>query len=337
MSTCPSTTICVADVPVSEQLTLFDLGIDLSEVRSARDEVMRHSQAANTVRSYAVAWKTFAKWCEEAGRHAEPASADTVSLFVTWAAKKRKPKPYKLTNLRHICCAIADHHRVLRCPNPVTDLVREALAGIARSTEQESGAKNAITPSQLRSVIGLLDGSSLACRDRAILLVGFATGWRSAELAGLNLRDVAIFQSYMRLYLRRSKTDQLGLGREVRIPRGETGLCPVVALESWLATRGKQNGPLFLPFRGANPNPEDRRIQPDLICHMIKRRLKKAGINPDRYGAHSLRAGMVTAATENGADLISISERTGHKGLDTLAGYVRSHGGFGRDPLAGVL
>jgi hypothetical protein len=46
---------------------------------------------------------------------------------------------------------------------------------------------------------------------------------------------------------------------------------------------------------------------------------------------------MVTAATENGADLVSICERTGHERLDTLARYIRSRGGFGRDPLAGVL
>jgi integrase len=108
-------------------------------------------------------------------------------------------------------------------------------------------------------------------------------------------------------------------------------------LAAWTAVRGRQHGPLFLPFRGANKYPEDRRIKPSLVCKVVKRRLRKAGVNPDRYGAHSLRAGMVTAATENGADLISISERTGHEGLDTLAEYVRSHGGFGRDPLAGVL
>jgi integrase len=337
MSTFPGTTF-QEEALSDEQLTLFDPGIDLSEVRSAREELLRHRQAKNTVRGYRVSWQTFAKWCVDAGRRAEPASADTVSLFVTWATTKRKPRTYKLTHVRHICCAIADRHRALRLANPVTNLVREALAGIARSIEQPSGAKNAITPTELKAALSLMeDGSALVCRDRAILLVGFATGWRSAELAGLDLRDVSIFPSYMRLFLRRSKTDQLGHGREVKIPRGGCGLCPIAALEAWIAVRGREQGPLFLPFRGANRYPEDRRIHPDLVCHIVKRRLRKAGVNPERYGAHSLRAGMVTAATENGADLISIAERTGHRGLDMLARYVRSHGGFGRDPLKGVL
>jgi integrase len=327
-----------AEASGDEQLTLFDPGIDLSEVRCAREEILRHCQANNTVRGYRVSWQTFAQWCADAGRRAEPASADTVSLFVTWAATKRKPRPYKLTNVRHICCAIADHHRALRLANPVTTLVKESLAGIARSIAQPSGAKKAITPAELRAVLSLMDdNSALVYRDRAILLVGFATGWRSAELAALDLREVSIFETYMRLFLRRSKTDQLGQGREVKIPRGSCGLCPIAALEAWLGVRGCEQGPLFLPFRGSNPNAENRRIHPDLVCHVVKRRLLKAGVNPDRYGAHSLRAGMVTAATENGADLISIAERTGHRGLDMLARYVRSHGGFGRDPLAGVL
>jgi hypothetical protein len=110
-----------------------------------------------------------------------------------------------------------------------------------------------------------------------------------------------------------------------------------VQIEAWIAVRGREHGPLFLPFRGRNPHPENRPCQPDLICHVVKRALKKAGIDPARYGAHSLRSGMVTAAAENGADLISICERTGHECIQTLLGYVRSRGGFNRDPLAGVL
>jgi site-specific recombinase XerD len=226
---------------------------------------------------------------------------------------------------------------MLRLPNPITGLVREALAGLARSTEQDSRAKEALTPEQLTTIVHDLRFTPIEHRDRALLLVGFATGWRSAELAGLYLHQVAFLPKYMRLFLRRSKTDQLAHGREVRIPRTATALCPVAALEAWVVERGHQSGPLFLSFRGHNRRPGARGITPDSICHVVKRRLERAGFDPQRYGAHSLRAGMVTAAAENGADLLSISERTGHRRLDTLALYVRSAGGFNRDPLAGVL
>jgi site-specific recombinase XerD len=293
VSSATSTTHIEENAAIGEQLRLFDPGINLAEIRVAREQVLSYSQAHNTVRGYRSSWRTFAHWCEEAGRQAAPASEDTVSLFVTWAAtcaaKKRKPGPYKLRHVRHICAAIADRHRMLHLPSPVTDIVRATLAGIARSTDQISGAKEAVSPQQLRSAIQVQKQSALEIRDQAILLVGFAAGWRSAELAGLYFREVSIFEAHMRLWLRRSKTDQLGQGREVRIPRvAESPLCPVAALEAWIAVRGREHGPLFLPFRGRNPHPENRPCQPDLICHVVKRALKKAGIDPARYGAHSL-------------------------------------------------
>jgi integrase len=330
-------TTYLGQIAVGEQFPLFDGVIDLSELRSAREDLMRHTQAKNTKRGYAVSWGVFERWCNDSGRQALPASADTVSLFISWGIEKRQPS-YKLNNLKHICAAIRNKHRALDLDHPITALVRGTLAGAARKYDQESGAKEALTPEQLRAAIASLGDLPIDRRNRALLLVGFTTGWRSAELAGLYLREVRFFPKFMRFELRRSKTDQEGKGREVKIPRIPGGpLCPVAALEAWIRARGADPGPLFLPFRGSCQTPEQHAIHPDLICHVVKRCLRSIGVAPEAYGSHSLRAGMVTAATENGADPICIRERTGHKRLDTLADYVRSPGGFGRDPLAGVL
>ena len=339
MSTHPGTS-SGEETALGEQFSLFDVGMNISELRSERELTVTYSRAANTVRGYAFSWVVFARWCETAGLQSLPASPDTVSLFVIWACKKRKPKAYKLTNVTHIVSAIQDRHRSERLPNPVNELVRETLAGIARTVEQEPGAKAALTPDCLRRVVGEIAGDSpIAVRDRGILLVGFATGWRSAELSALHLREVRFYPDHMLFRLRKSKTDQLGKGREVRIPRvPDSPLCPVAALEAWIKVRGNKPGSLFLPFRGLRRTPtEDGVIGPQVIRSVVKRHLRRAGIDPRNYGAHSLRSGMVTTAAENGADVISIQERTGHERLETIARYVRSAGGFRRDPLAGVF
>ena len=44
--------------------------------------------------------------------------------------------------------------------------------------------------------------------------------------------------------IRRSKTDQEGLGRKVGIPRGDIA-CPVTALEAWLEAAGIGEGAVF--------------------------------------------------------------------------------------------
>lgn len=336
MSTHSSTTF-VADIAIGGQFLLFDAGMDLADIRDAREEIMRHAQAKNTVRTYGVSWRVFARWCAASGRQSLPATPDTVSLFIAWAVDKREPR-YKLNNVKHICAAVRHQHRQLDLPDPNDSHVRATLAGAARAYDQEPGGKEAITPEQLRQAVAMLGTSARDVRDGAILLLGFASGWRSAELAGLYLREVSFSPRYMRILLRRSKTDQEGKGREVKIPRVPGScLCPVAALESWVKVRGPQPGPLFLPFRGPSGLPEHHAIYPDLICHVVKRCLRQIGVDASSYGSHSLRSGMVTAASENGADPITIMQRTGHKRIETLVGYVRTAGGFLRDPLAGVL
>jgi integrase len=200
--------------------------------------------------------------------------------------------------VNHIVSAIKDRHRALGLANPVDETVRETLAGIARDTDQEPGGKDALTRAQLRRVLDRLGDSLIEVRDRAMILVGFTTGWRSCELAALWLREVHFHEDHMRFRLRRSKSDQLGKGRDVRVPRiPESSLCPVAALEAWVKVRGANPGSLFLPFKRARRIPEHHgRVGPQVIRHVLQRHLERAGIKEGNWGAHSLRSGMITAA-----------------------------------------
>jgi site-specific recombinase XerC len=57
-------------------------------------------------------------------------------------------------------------------------------------------------------------------RDRALLLSAFARGFRRSELVGLNCNDVMLVRQGLEVTLRRSKTDQNGVGRKIGIPFG---------------------------------------------------------------------------------------------------------------------
>src|SRR6266852_6651799 len=63
-----------------------------------------------------------------------------------------------------------------------------------------------------------------ALRNRAIILLGFAGAFRRSELVALNVEDLEETAGGMLVTLRRSKTDQEGLGRRVAIPRGDFAL-----------------------------------------------------------------------------------------------------------------
>jgi hypothetical protein len=73
-------------------------------------------------------------------------------------------------------------------------------------------------------------------RDKAVLLVGFAGAFRRSELLAIDYGDVILTEAGLVITVRRSKTDQVGAGRDVGIPRSRknSSTCPVAALEAWL-------------------------------------------------------------------------------------------------------
>src|SRR4029079_16370371 len=91
--------------------------------------------------------------------------------------------------------------------------------------------KKAATSDIVLGMVGSKGTSLRELRDRAILLLGFSGAFRRSELA-LNIGDIEWTAEGALVTIRRSKTDQEGLGRKVGIPRGEIA-CPVSALEAW--------------------------------------------------------------------------------------------------------
>jgi site-specific recombinase XerC len=83
-------------------------------------------------------------------------------------------------------------------------------------------------------------------RDRALLLIGFASAFRRAELVGLDIDDLEFNHGGLVVHLQRSKTDQTGKGRDLGIPSGSTpATCPVRAMKDWLELLKTDNGPVF--------------------------------------------------------------------------------------------
>jgi site-specific recombinase XerC len=60
----------------------------------------------------------------------------------------------------------------------------------------------------------------LGMRDRALLLFGFAGGFRRSELVGLDYGDLQFSSAGVAVTLRRVKNDQEGASRRTGIPYG---------------------------------------------------------------------------------------------------------------------
>ena len=305
-------------------------------LQQARADIMDAAHAPSTLRNYRVYWRVFSEWCARENRTSVPADADSIIDFLL----VRLETGVKLSTLSSSLSSIRDQHLQAGLRNPVDRDVLGFMRNARRKLKQRTVGKNALTPGCLRNVVRALDAaqSGVACRDKAMILAGFASGWRGGEIVGLAFNQISFLDDRLCLQLGASKMDQdAQKGRRVYIPEGHSSeTCPVAAMRAWLERRGEWQGPLFCSVDRWG-NVKRRAIQTDVLRLRIKKHLRGVGMNPGLFGSHSLRAGMITAAVENGADALSIAQRTGHSDLSTVLRYVRPALGLRYDPLAGVL
>jgi integrase len=214
--------------------------------------------------------------------------------------------------------------------------VPRVWAGIRRDLGAAPDARAPLLTADMRRLMEVLPEGLLGQRDRALLLVGFAGGFRRSELVSLNVADARFSREGLTLTLRRSKTDQEGQGRLVAIPHGaRPATCPVRALQDWLAAANLTGGPLFRAVNrhggvGAG------RLSDKAVARVVKRTAARAGLDPARYSGHSLRAGLATSAAQGGADERTIMQQTGHASLLMVRRYIRE-GTLFRDNAAAYL
>lgn len=268
-----------------------------------------------------------------------PAAPKTVALYMTDLAGRGM----KAATIQRRLAAIAQLHQESGLDDPTkTKAVRNTYRGIVREIGSFQEGKAPMLTSTVRRVLRAfeLEEGPAAARDRALLLLGLAGGYRVGELASLYMGDVELVDEGAIVLLRSSKTDQTGGGFHKGIPHGDhQETCPVSHLRAWLELlpEGASSGPSDAPlFRGVDRhgNVKARPMAADSISRVVKKRAQKAGLDPSRYSGHSLRAGFVTAASEGGAHDKDIMRHTAHRSLATLHRYRRTVGLFKNNPAS---
>ncbi|MBI1262170.1 MAG: tyrosine-type recombinase/integrase [Rhizobiales bacterium] len=230
---------------------------------------------------------------------------------------------YKVATIRRHLASISKAHASAGTSNPCRDeLVRATMRGIRRRLTITQKQARPLLRDDLFAVLDKLTDCSKDIRDRALLLVGFATAMRRAELVALDFEDIQYVERGMLITLRSSKTDQEGKGRSIAVTFGRTRHCPIAALQNWLSSASISTGPIFLSVnRHGQIAPS--RISAEAVTHILRRRLKVAGYEPKYFSGHSLRAGFATSAAQAGAASHKIRQTTGHRSDASLARYVR--------------
>ena len=229
----------------------------------------------------------------------------------------------KVSTLTRRLAAISIAHGARGLPNPVASpLVRATMRGIRRAHGAAQRQAKPLLREDLFTVLGAMGDRLKDLRDRALLLIGFAGGlWRS-ELATINCIDIQRVREGIVLTIRRSKTDQNGVGRRIGIPLGRTIHCPVRALETWLSAARIEEGPVFRPV-DRHGRVSVGRLSGEAVSLILRDRICAAGFDPTGYSGHSLRAGFATSATRASVSTFKIRQQTGHASDAMLSRYVR--------------
>jgi site-specific recombinase XerD len=279
-----------------------------------------NARSKNTVKAYRSDWRHFLTWCAGQGIPALPAEPKAVALYIAELADEAK-----VSTITRRLAAISKTHQTAGFESPCAmrhAAVAEVLSGIRRTKGTASQGKAALLTVHIRQLIQAVPDSRLGLRDAAILLLGFAGGFRRAELAAMKVEDVEFCEDGLKVTLRRSKTDQDGRGRSVGITYGSNpATCPVRTLKRWLETAGITAGPVF---RSVNKSGRiGSSLSPQVVRLIVMRWSVAAGLDASKFSAHSLRSGLATQAAVNGASERSIMAQTGHKSVAMVRRYIR--------------
>ena len=295
-------------------------------------DFIRASKAESTLRGYRADWQNFCGWCESHGLCPLPASAEAVASYIAECAAR-----LKVGSIQRRLNAIAEAHKAVGLEPPTHHLmVTNTMKGIRRTKGTAPEQKTPTLTDDIRAMVNATDTGIIGVRDRAMVLLGFAGAFRRSELVGLDVEDCVFGKDGLTVTLRRSKTDQDGAGRKIGIPYGSNPeTCPVRTVQGWMETACISTGPLF---RSINRHDRVRagRLSGIDVSRVVKKLAKRAGLDPAKYGGHSLRAGHATAAAIAGASERSIMKQTGHRSVQMVRRYIRD-GSLFRENSAGKL
>jgi integrase/recombinase XerC len=140
-------------------------------------------------------------------------------------------------------------------------------------------------------------------RDAALFELAYGAGLRAAELVGLDVEQVDLDRSEVRVRGKGSKERVVPFGRKAR-----------AALEAWLREEGgPPSGPLFTTRPG-------RRMSDRTLRRRLHRRVLEVALGRP-VTPHMLRHSFATHLLEGGADLRAIQQMLGHASLSTTQRY----------------
>ena len=281
---------------------------------------LENSKAHNTLRAYQADFNDFSNFCNTNGFSSLPTNPKIIALYLTHLSSFSK-----FSTLKRRLASIKVIHKLkghyIDTKHPI---ISENLMGIKRKLGVKQLSKKPILISDLKLIVqAIIDDKNeyKKIQNKALILIGFAGGFRRSELVSIEREDIDFVNEGVKINLRKSKTDQTGIGMTKAIPYFDNKIfCPVISLNEWINYAKINNGKIF-------------NISDKSVALIIKKYALIAGLDNTKYAGHSLRSGFATSTAETGADERSIMAMTGHKTTQMVRRYIQEANLFKNNAL----
>jgi integrase len=291
------------------------------EVVAEIQQTAERSRSEATWRIYRRNWRNFEGWCYAKGHRPLQAAPEVVAAYLIERGKQGAGR----SDLVQRRAAIAAAYEVAGIAPSPTDspLIKMVMRALFRERRaQRPRKKAAATEAVLRRMLVTIDRNALqGKRDAALLIVGQIGAFRRGALCRVEVEHLEKDERGYRVMVPWDKTDQEGTETRRKVfPRRGDELCPVRAIEDWLAASGISSGFLFRWV--SHGHVLQWPLDGQTVAVIVKRCVRAAGIEGD-FSGHSLRAGFVTEAFQHRIPIDRIQAQTFHENIGTLLGYRR--------------
>ena len=262
--------------------------------------------APSTIRAYQADVETFIKFCQSRQLESLPAQSTSICLFIEHLAEKN----LSVASIRRAIAGISKIHQINQFPDCIQHPdVKLSLRQVFRKRGGQNHQAFGITHSMLEKLMPQNPISLRALRDNALVLIAYDTLARRSELVAYEVNDIRVQhhdkKTYYSLRIKKSKTDQLALGRACPI-RFET----YQALTKWLDEAKIKEGFLLRGILGKGQVQQS--LTREQVNRIIKRLGRQPGLPPETIrtmSGHSLRVGAAQDLLASGASMAMIMHR----------------------------
>ena len=165
-----------------------------------------------------------------------PSEPKIISLYLTYLSKSSK-----FSTLKRRLASISVIHKLsghyIDTKHPI---ITENLMGIKRVKGSHQKAKKPILINDLKLIVNIIDkdkNEKNKLKNRALILIGFAGGFRRSELVAIDYEDVEFVDEGVKIFEKRSKSSKIDSKKDTKSSKSDQ------ELDFWIPTPGGAPSP----------------------------------------------------------------------------------------------